>query len=154
MDVLERIQNLLAEHGVPFHIVSHRPVYTSSEAAEVRGVSLKSGAKALIVKVKEEFVMLVLPGDRRLDRKKLRGNLGYKSVRFATSEEVQELTGLTPGAIPPFGSLFQLKTYCDPALGENEEINFNCGTHTKSMTIRYEDYLKTEKPTVVEFSEE
>ena len=57
-----------------------------------------------------------------------------------------ELTGLEPGSIPPFGSLFGLSTLCDERLGENERINFNAGDHRISVSMLYADYLRLEGP--------
>src|SRR5947209_16805950 len=104
--VFERIEQMLRQGGVPFGVSRHAPVYTSEEAAAVRGTPLSSGAKALVVKAGEAFVLLVLPADRKLDSRKARAGLGAKALRFATREEVGQLTGLQPGSIPPFGSLF------------------------------------------------
>lgn len=154
MSVLERIHTCLHHHQIEFEATSHPPVYTSEEAARVRGVSPSSGAKALVVKAGDEFRMFVLPGDRKLDRRKIRQNLGYKNVRFATPEEVERITDLRIGSIPPFGSLFGLRTVCDPALGENETINFNAGTHTDSIRMTYRDYVRVEEPELVDFSKE
>src|SRR5205823_3315744 len=144
--IFERLHNWLRDKGIPVTILHHEPVYTSEQAAAVRGTSLASGAKALVVKAGERFVMLVLPADRKLDSRKARETLGVKALRFATKEEVQELTGLQPGSIPPFGSLFQLPTYCDPALAENASINFNAGDHSISVQMSYRDYEAVEKP--------
>ncbi|MCK5525537.1 MAG: hypothetical protein KAJ05_00195, partial [Candidatus Latescibacteria bacterium] len=78
---------------------------------------------------------------------------GVKHLRFATPEEVETLTGLTIGSIPPFGSLFGMRTFCDPLLGENEKINFNAGEHTVSIRMRYVDYIAVERPALAEFAE-
>ena len=152
MTVLERLKALLKAHHVEFQAVSHRPVYTSVEAAEVRGEPLQSGAKALILKTDGAFSMFVLPGDRRMNSKRIKQAAKVKSIRFATPEEVETLTGLTIGSIPPFGSLFGMRTFCDPSLGENERINFNAGEHTISIRMRYADYVSVESPKMVEFA--
>jgi Ala-tRNA(Pro) deacylase len=144
--VFERLHNWLREKSVAVTVLHHEPVYTSEQAAAVRGTSLGSGAKALIVKAGDRFVLLVLPADRKLDSRKAREQLGVKALRFATREEVEQRTGLQPGSIPPFGSLFGLPTFCDPALGENAAINFNAGDHAISIQIAYEDYIAAEKP--------
>jgi Ala-tRNA(Pro) deacylase len=146
MTVFERVEEKLRQAGVPFSVTRHAPVYTSEEAAAVRGTPLASGAKALVVKAGEAFVLLVLPADRKLESKTARASLGVKALRFAAPEEVDRLTGLKPGSIPPFGSLFGLPTHCDPALGANEAINFNAGDHSVSVHMTYADYLKAENP--------
>jgi len=145
--VFERIEELLRKAGVPFGVRRHAPVYTSAEAAAARDTPLASGAKALVVKAGEGFALLVMPADRKLDSRKARAALGVKAIRFATPEEVERLTGLLPGSIPPFGALFGLPTYCDPALADNPSVNFNAGDHAISVDMACADYLAVEKPT-------
>src|SRR6516162_4655326 len=147
--VFDRINTWLQQQGVSFTVLRHAPVYTSEEAAAVRGTSLASGAKALVVKAGEAFVLLVLPADRKLDSRKARAGLGAKALRFATREEVEQGTGLQPGSIPPFGSLFGLPTHCDPALAANDPINFNAGDHSISVQMSYADFLACEQPRLV-----
>ncbi len=74
--VFERLEAKLQEAGVAFSVSRHRPVFTSEEAAAVRGAPLASGAKALVVKAGDAFVLLIIPADRKLDSKKARGHLG------------------------------------------------------------------------------
>ena len=140
--------------GVPFTQMYHAPVYTSAEAARVRGTTLHSGAKALILKGNHGFVMAVIPADRPLDSRALRKHLKSKRLRFATKEEVLEMTGLTPGSIPPFGSIFNLATVCDKRLAENETINFNAASHSDSIQMSYVDYIAYEKPALASIAGE
>ena len=130
-------------------MTEHDPVYTSEQAAAVRGATLKSGAKALVLKAGDGFFLVVIPADRKLKSDLVRRALGVKKSRFASREELLDLTGLEPGSVPPFGSLFGLPTVCDPALGESERINFNAGDHRRSVQMRFEDYLSIESPRLV-----
>jgi Ala-tRNA(Pro) deacylase len=152
--VFDRLHERLLKHGVTVTVLRHEPVYTSEQAAAVRGTSLASGAKALVVKAGERFVLLVLPADRKLDNRQAREQLGVKALRFATRDEVEQLTGLQPGAIPPLGSLFGLPTYCDATLALNPSINFNAGAHHISIQMQYRDYLGVESPAVVSLTGE
>ena len=147
--IFDRLYEWLQQSGVTFTVLRHEPVYTSEQAAAVRKTPLASGAKALVVKAGERFLMLILPADHKLDSRKARASLAVRELRFANREEVEKLTGLQPGSIPPFGSLFQLPTYCDPALAENESINFNAGDHAISVQMTYAGYVDLEKPTLV-----
>jgi Ala-tRNA(Pro) deacylase len=150
--VFERIENRLQQSGVGFTVLRHEPVYTSEQAAAVRCTTLASGAKALVLKAGDRFILAVLPADRKLDSRKAREALGVKALRFASREEVHELTGLQPGSIPPFGSLFNLPTFCDPALADNPAINFNAGDHAISVQMSCADYLAVEKPALATIS--
>jgi Ala-tRNA(Pro) deacylase len=151
--VFDRLSELLNQCGARFEVMTHQPVLTSEEAARVRGTSLSSGAKALMVKATEKVVLFVLPADRRLDRKKVRAALGARSFRFLDKDELSALTGLETGAVPPFGSLFGIPTLCDKVLGDNETINFNAGERTVSIKMGFEDYLTAEKPELGDYSE-
>lgn len=153
MTVFDRICALLTERQARFEVLEHAPVFTSAEAAAVRGTSLASGAKALVCKADGATVFFVMPADRKLASKQVRAARGWKSLRFATPEEVLELTGLKPGSIPPFGSLFGLATLCDRRLGENASINFNAGDHARSISLPFDDYLRAEQPELGDFGE-
>jgi Ala-tRNA(Pro) deacylase len=146
MTVFERVCALLDSKGVQYDVLRHAPVFTSQEAAAVRGTALASGAKALVCKADDRFVMFVVPADRKLDSKGVRTAAGIKSLRFASREEVESLTSLAPGSIPPFGSLFGLETWCDERLAEHSPINFNAGDHAISVSMTYEAYLAVEQP--------
>lgn len=151
--VFDRIVAFLDGQSIPYDVLRHAPVYTSEEAARVRGTSLSSGAKALICRADERFVMFVLPADRRLASKQIRRTAGVRSLRFADKDEVLQRTGLTPGAIPPFGSLFGLPTWCDQRLADEPVINFNAGDHCLSISLKYADYARVEQPRLGAFAE-
>lgn len=151
--VFERITAWLDAAQVPHTVLHHEPVFTSEESARVRGTTLASGAKALICKCDERFLMFVMPADRRLSSKKVRQGLQIRSLRFGSAEEVLQMTGLRPGSIPPFGSLFGIPTYCDRELQQQPQINFNAGDHGISISMSSPDYERVEMPQFGEFVE-
>jgi Ala-tRNA(Pro) deacylase len=147
----DRITGILREHGFWFERFEHDPVKTSEEAAKLRPeYTLHQGAKALIVNVKQEgekkFVMLVVPGDLKFDREKAKA-LGLREIRFATEEEISNITdGVQIGGIPPFGNLFGLAVYADPAVRENEKIIFNAGDRSVSIGMYSRDWQELVAP--------
>ncbi len=153
----ERLISSIKLNGRKYKEFRHKPVRTSEEADAVRpDFSVAQGAKALIIKVRKkertkEYVMLVVPGDKRFDSKKVKKLLGCSSFSFASPEEVIQITnGVKPGGVPPFGNLFGIKVYVDKLLSSNDEIIFNAGDRRISIAIKYEDYLQLVKPEVVE----
>lgn len=151
--VTERLARWLEAAGVEFRVLEHAPVFTSEEAARVRGTEPGAGAKALVVRAADRYVHLVLPGDRRVDNARLREILGTRKLRFATAEELATLTGCEPGAVPPFGNLFDLPVYVDEPLAARESIAFNAGSHTVSFTMRSDDFVRLAGATVCRFSQ-
>ncbi|MFC1722869.1 YbaK/EbsC family protein [Nanoarchaeota archaeon] len=151
MAAFEKIKQLLEEKGIEYEFKEHEAVRTSEEAAAVRGDDLKIGAKALVFKAGDRFVMCVLSAAKKIDSKRLKKILGTKKLRFATPEEVMNKTGCEPGGVPPFGNVFELDVYVDKSLLENEFMAFNAGERTKSLRMKTEDYLQLVRPEVREF---
>jgi Ala-tRNA(Pro) deacylase len=117
-------------------------VFTSAEAARVRGTPPEAGAKGLVLLAADKPVQVVLPGSRRVDNARVRALLGTRTLRFATPEELLALTGCVPGAVPPFGNLFGLPVLVDEALAAREEIAFNAGSNDVSMVMATADFLR------------
>jgi Ala-tRNA(Pro) deacylase len=140
--VHEKLVNLLRDEGVDFRLTHHDAVTTSADAAAVRGAELRSGAKAMVVKGKAGLVLAVLAADRKVDWKLLAPLVGGKGARFANDDELNEATGLTKGAVPPFGRLFGLRTIYDRSLLGVETVNFNAGTHTDSIAMSRADLIR------------
>jgi len=144
------ITRLLDEAHVAYETIEHEPVYTSEQAAAVRGLSMQQGAKSLLFKTKIGFVLVVVPGDKRVDSKKLKLALGVKDVRFASPEEVKEQMGCEVGSCYPFGNLAGLRTLVDKTLGQNEVISCNPGRHDISLKFSYSEYEDLAKPELID----
>jgi prolyl-tRNA editing enzyme YbaK/EbsC (Cys-tRNA(Pro) deacylase) len=153
--VTHKIEAVLRDGGFWYERFEHEPVRTSEEAARVRPeYNITQGTKSLIVKAKrpheeKRFIMVVVPGDKRFDRKLLKRETGYDDARFATPEEVAELTGgIVPGGVPPFGNLFGIPVFADAAVFANERIIFNAGDRSVSIAMRSKDYRTLVAPGV------
>jgi prolyl-tRNA editing enzyme YbaK/EbsC (Cys-tRNA(Pro) deacylase) len=153
--VTAQINNLL--QGCWHETFEHEAVRTSEEAARTRpGYTLSQGAKAIIVRVKKSaqdkhFVMLVFPADRAFDSRKVKAYFQAKDIRFATEQEVAELTsGVQVGGIPPFGNLFGLPVYAAPELFEHRKIVFNAGDRRFSVAMRSDDYKRLVEPIMID----
>jgi len=150
--VLASIRALLSSEGIDFREICHPPASTSEESARVRGESLAVGAKALLVKTDDVFRLFVLPADLQLDAKRVKQELKIRSVRFATREELLELTGLVPGSVPPFGKpVLPFDLFGDTAIGSVEDkVAFNAGSLTTSIVMKASDWKVVANP--VQFS--
>lgn len=144
--ILQRLQ----QHGMSYKYLSHEPVTTSEESARVRGGKLEEGAKALVMQADQEFIMVVVPGHLRADLDAVKKQLGAHKVAMASKDSVEAKTGLQVGSIPPFGSVFGMKTLLDSHLGENEQVAFNVGRHDRSIVMSYDDYVRLEQPQLLE----
>ena len=148
-DVLQRIRDLLDGEAIVYRFLEHEPTYTSEQSAKARGEDIRVGGKALLVKTGEVFRLFVLSAVLRLDSLAIREHFGERRSRFATKEELMELTGLVPGSVPPFGRpVLPFDLYVDESITKNERIAFNAGSLTHSIIMPVEDYLKIAQPEV------
>jgi prolyl-tRNA editing enzyme YbaK/EbsC (Cys-tRNA(Pro) deacylase) len=150
-EVTRRITELLRAKGMDFEKLEHVPVTTSDAAAGARASRLSQGAKAIVVKADDRYYHLIISAAVRLDNKKLRKILGTRRVRFARAEELMELTGCLPGAVPPFGNIFDLPVLMDDALLSEEIVYFNCGSHTVSLRMSCSDLVAATEAQVENF---
>lgn len=147
------IKKLLDDNGVQYRMFEHEPVYTSEQAARVRGVELKAGVKALVFKSEDgKLVLGLVAADRRIDDKKLAKVVGTKRLKLAKPDEVLRATGCEIGSVHPFGVLSKLPTYMDKSILENDKVNFNIGLHTMSMEISSKDLVKAIRPEICDIS--
>lgn len=148
MNTLENVLKLLEEKKIEYKKSEHEPVRTSEEAAKVRGVDLKTGVKAMLLKTAEgKFLMVLIEADKKIDLKRIAGIEGTKKLSFANPQEVLEETGCETGAVPPFGHAKnggpnKIKTYLDKNVLANELVNFNAGDRRVSVSMRGEDFEK------------
>jgi prolyl-tRNA editing enzyme YbaK/EbsC (Cys-tRNA(Pro) deacylase) len=155
MLVLDTIRALLNEAGAVYREVKHPPTLTSEESARERGEDLKIGGKALLIKVNDTLKLFVLSAARQLDSNAVKQRFGAKKTRFATADELRELTGLAPGSVPPFGQpVLPFELYVDQSILENEKIAFNAGSLTDSIVMLVQDYKRIAKPEVFPFSKD
>ncbi len=151
--VLEAIRKLLAEEGVPWQEVEHSPVASVEEAARARGLPERMGAKSIVMKTDGVFRLFVMSGALALRSRLIRQRLGVRRTRFATPEELLELTGVRPGAVPPFGEpILPLELYADPALLDNKRIAFTPGVATVSILLAAADWQRVARPVLFHFT--
>lgn len=152
--IYEAIINLLNKNNIIYQLFEHEPVYTSADAARIRQTKETQGAKALVFLADKKPILLVLPGNKKVDTKTFKKTYEIRDLSFAKPEQVLELTNLEIGAIPPLGNIMNLPTYVDKSLLNEEEIAFNAGAHTKSIKMKTEDFLKLCQPEINSFSKE
>lgn len=153
MSVLQAIRDLLAHAGISYRELQHEPTPTSEDSARVRGEELRIGGKALVLKVGERCGVFVLSAACKLDSAAVKKHFGVKKLRFLSPAELYELTGLVPGAVPPFGRpILPFDLYVDPSLLANPRIAFNAGSLTHSIIVAVEDYRRVAQPTILPFA--
>lgn len=155
MPILRRLKEVLDQARISYEVYNHPQVFTAQETAATQHMSGREMAKVVILKVDGSFVMAVVPASRFVNLRKVRLGLGVMDVSLATEDEFDALfPECEIGAMPPFGNLFGLPVYVDPALEKDETIFFNAGNHVQTVRMKYRDFKELVRPLIIPLTEE
>jgi Ala-tRNA(Pro) deacylase len=151
MDCNERIRKLLEESGVPYQAQQHAAAYTAQRVAESEHVSGWNLAKVVIGIADCQLLMFVVSTPTHLSLAKAAKAARLTDVSLASEAEFESaFPDCEVGAMPPFGGLYSLPTFVDRELAEREEIVFQAGTHTETISLKASDYLSVSGATVAD----
>jgi Ala-tRNA(Pro) deacylase len=146
---MRKLRAFLDSHGVKYSIVIHSRAYTAQEIAASAHVPGKELAKTVIVNIRGNLAMVVLPASRQLDFDLLEAIAGTKEISLADEKEFADLfPDCEPGAMPPFGNLYGMKVFAAEELEEDDEIAFNAGALTELVRMPYEQFRNLVNPVV------
>ena len=153
MRVVPRLRAFLDERHVPYEVLAHSRDYTAQETAAHTHTPGREFAKAVIVRAGDGYLMTVLPAHHEVDLERLSAALGHRVVDLASEEEIARLCpDCEPGAIPPFGNLWELSVVASSALTEDEHITCNAGSHREALRLTWNDYRRVVEPRLLDFS--
>lgn len=145
----QQTYDFLEEHGVEFEITEHPAVWNMEDVAQLVMPHPEADAKNLFVREDktQNYHMITVKGDKRVDLKALRKAEGLRALKFASSEELSERLELFAGAVTPLGLLNdksrQITLYLDsyfldpPAL-----IGAHPNDNTATVWLRTEDLIR------------
>ena len=143
MTLEEKIIEMLKKKKIAYEIFEHEPVYTNPVMAEALGVDESETVKSLVMETKEKkMIVLVMPGDKKVNWKEAAATAKTKKVKFAKPENVSQAVGCEVGCVPPFGHMTTLPIYVDPDLTKKDFVYFNPGVHDKSFKVKAWDLNK------------
>ena len=150
---VEALEKFLNENEIRYVCVSHSPAFTAQEIAASAHISGKELAKTVIVELDGVLAMAVLPASHQVDLEALKILTGAEEVSLASEERFGAMfPDCDPGAMPPFGNLYDIPVYAAEALVEDEEIAFNAGSHTELVRLAFADFSRLVAPRIGRFA--
>jgi Ala-tRNA(Pro) deacylase len=153
MTALQRCLELLDENEVPYTHTKHTAAYRALEVAEAEHLPPHMLAKTVVFRAGGGFALAVLPADCKVDLEELARTLNLAQIRLATEDEVRaKFPESEVGAMPPFGSLFDVPVYLDARLADQSYIFFNAGTHRDAIHMSFANYARLADPLITRFA--
>jgi Ala-tRNA(Pro) deacylase len=129
MSAAPELTRYLASRNIGYDTVDHGRTMSSMRTAEECHIPADCLAKAVVLLDDNGYFLAVLPASHHLRFSDLEDQ-GHWPVRMATEEEIERLfPDCIPGAIPPVGAAYGLRTVVDESITEVPEIYFEGGDH-------------------------
>ncbi len=142
--------DFLKAKGIPFKVIklAEEPK-TAQDVERLYGCPLKQVLKTVVFIGEAQPLLVVVPGDQRVDLDKLKEAAGQRSLRLATAVEVQNATGYTIGGVTPLGADKSVKLVFDAGVTETPTVNIGSGKAEIGLELKSADLVKALQPLVV-----
>ena len=133
--------------GIEFERVDHPAVYNMAETERLALPHPEAEAKNLFLRDdrREQYFLLTVRGDKRVDLKEFRRAHQTRPLKFASAEELSSILGLIPGAVTPLGVLNdearRVKVFLDRAFAGGL-VGVHPNDNTATLWLRAEDLIR------------
>ena len=138
---LVKVKNYFANFKMEDRIIefdsSSKTVF---EAANLLNCKEERIAKSLSFKLKNNIIVIVVAGDKRIDNKKYKETFNEKA-KMLNYDEVEELTGHVVG-VCPFALNDGVLVYLDVSLKQFETVFPACGSSNSAIEVTIEELEK------------
>ena len=139
--------------GLAHRVIRHSPVGSLAEAAQARGVVPADVVKTLVVRRgSDDFLFVLVPGDRVISWPKLRALLGVSRLSLPDAEVARRATGYERGTITPLGSVRRWPVIADERL-RGHEITLGAGEHGLALAVDADEILQALNASVADISD-
>jgi len=137
------LESYLKRNNVWYRFVRKPETVHTADAARVAGIELNRVTKNLICETsKGEYVLLIIPGDERVNLKSVAKILKVKNVRLVPFEKAKEISGYPPGGTPSVGHKTKMKVIVDKSVLAYETVYCGGGTRDRLLELRTKDILR------------
>lgn len=117
-----------------YEVTRHGRVRSLEEAAEARGVTPAQVIKTMVVRrAAEDYLFVLVPGDRNISWPKLRSHLGVNRVSMPDADDALRVTGYERGTITPLGSTGDWPVLADKRI--TGLVSIGAGEHGASLQV-------------------
>jgi len=140
MTIAYRVSEYLTEQDADYEILDHPHSSTSMETAQLSHVPGDRIAKTVVLEDDRGYLLAVLPASCRVDLGELHRQTN-RNLGLASEYELGALfDDCEPGAVPPFGGIYDLDTIVDESLSEQSDVYFEAGDHERLIRVSAETF--------------
>ena len=144
----EEVYKYLDSLNIKYKKVEHKAVFTMEEMSKLNLEDESEVVKNLFIRddKKQNYYLILVKGDKRVNLKELRNNLGLRPLTFASEEDLEIYLGLKKGSVTILGILndteHKVKVLIDKDIKVFKEIGAHPNENTASIWLTLEDIEK------------
>ncbi|MEM0053200.1 MAG: YbaK/EbsC family protein [Nitrososphaeria archaeon] len=147
------MEKFLKENGLWYRFIEKTETIHTADAAKAAGIELNRLTKNLVSKTDSgEYVLLIVPGDKKVDLDKAAKVLGVRKVRLVPFDQAEEISGYPPGGTPSIGHKTPMKIVLDKSLLLHQTVFCGGGSRTKLLELRTDDIVRVGQAIVSDIS--
>jgi Cys-tRNA(Pro)/Cys-tRNA(Cys) deacylase len=147
------LESYLKRKNIWYLFIQKPETIHTADAAVVAGIELRKITKNLVCETSErEYVLLIIPGDRRVNLKRVAEVLKVRNVHLVPFEEAEEISGYPPGGTPSVGHKAKIRVVIDKSILGYETVYCGGGTRDRLLELRTRDILRLNNATIAEIT--
>lgn len=139
------IYEILEKLDINYEMVEHKVVMTSEEAEFIKKLIKGEGVKNLFLKDGKNYYLILIPDDKKANIKNIKKLLKVNNLYFASSTDLENVLGVTPGSVTPLGIINDTDNKVLIIIDEfliDKVLLMHPLTNTKTISIKYSDLVK------------
>ncbi|MEM2929095.1 MAG: aminoacyl-tRNA deacylase [Nitrososphaerota archaeon] len=137
------LESYLKQNNVWYRFISKLETIHTADAAKVAGIELNRVTKNLVCETNEgKYVLLIIPGDKKVDLKKASEILKVKKVYLIPFDKAEEISGYPPGGTPSVGHKTKMKVIIDKSVLIYETVYCGGGSRDKLLELKTSDIIR------------
>jgi len=148
------LEEYLRRNGVWHRFIPKPETVHTADAARAAGLQLHRVTKNLVSETSDgEHVLLVVPGDRRVELKAAARVLGVRNVRLVPPDRAEAVSGYPPGGTPSVGHRTGMRVVVDESLLGHGTLYCGGGSRDRLVELKTEDIVRLNRATVAKISD-
>ena len=143
----QRIYEFLDDLGIDYVYLDHEEEFSMGDVAEADEAIGVVGAKNVFLRDKkhEHFFLVLVNGTKRIDLKQIGELTGIRKLTFCREDDLDQVLGLTPGAVTPVGLLNdpdgRVPLIIDESLRDEELFAMHPCVNTVTVRMSNRDFM-------------
>ena len=139
---LQFVSDFLESHDLHDRlVVIEGSMLTADQSAAQLRITKESIAKSLLFLADEKPVLVITPGNKRVDTKRLKEILAAQKVVLADPDTTFALTGFTVKGVPPVAHKTSIPVYIDSDLRSQTLLHAAAGNEHAMFKVTFEELV-------------